>query len=515
MTNWLVGTLIASSGLMLLVLVLRIPVRRLFGPRVTYALWLLPALRMILPSLPRTVERVGPSAATGPLAMPAPGAAFAPTDLSLVEQLGGWPAILIAVWLAGAAILLLRGLRIYRHQRAAILRSSVRIATLDGISILRSECIGGPLALGMVKRFIALPLDFDTRFSDRERRLALEHELAHHRSGDLVANTIAFVLLCLQWFNPLAWAAHAAFRFDQEAACDARVLDKADVADRSSYGEAIAKAASGRTLLFAGALDRPSTLSRRLTIMTNISNSRARIMGFTLLGGAVLIALPLTATWAVQYVDTAAAPSAGLSSPTLASMVVPASALPAAAAGTPAVPAIKLATLAPLSASLAVGRNDIDFIGNDTVRINGVTKRWDQLTTDERNRIRVETAEARAQLGREEATVADRIADARQQVEKFRNGDFQREMAESRVEMQRSLAEIDREAKYIRMGGQDPEAIKADIRRSLKEIEQMDIDKIVREAMAGVDENTIRSSLDQARKSLDDIDTKLNRLDGR
>ena len=82
-------------------------------------------------------------------------------------------------------------------------------------------------------------------YGKRERRLVLEHELAHHRSGDLVANLFAFVLLCLQWFNPLAWMAHAAFRFDQEAACDARVLDKAAAADRASYGRAIARPLRG------------------------------------------------------------------------------------------------------------------------------------------------------------------------------------------------------------------------------------------------------------------------------
>ena len=107
---------------------------------------------------------------------------------------------------------------------------------------------------------IAVPADFDRLYAEHERRLALEHELAHHRSGDLIANLFAFVLLCLQWFNPLAWVAHAAFRFDQEAACDARVLDKAKAQDRADYGRAIAKAASGRALLFASALDRRNTL---------------------------------------------------------------------------------------------------------------------------------------------------------------------------------------------------------------------------------------------------------------
>ena len=122
---------------------------------------------------------------------------------------------------------------------------------------------------------IAVPADFGPLYAERERRLALEHEIAHHRSGDLIVNLVAFGLLCLQWFNPLAWAAHAAFRFDQEAACDASVLDRSGPGP-SEYGRAIAKAASGRALLFASALDRRNTLHRRLKSMLSNPTSGRR-----------------------------------------------------------------------------------------------------------------------------------------------------------------------------------------------------------------------------------------------
>ena len=43
MSGWIIETLIASTLLMLFVLALREPVSRHFGPRIAYALWLLPA----------------------------------------------------------------------------------------------------------------------------------------------------------------------------------------------------------------------------------------------------------------------------------------------------------------------------------------------------------------------------------------------------------------------------------------------------------------------------------------
>ena len=57
MIDWLTSTLIATSALMALVLIIRNPVRRMFGAGVAYALWLLPAVRAILPTFTETVQR--------------------------------------------------------------------------------------------------------------------------------------------------------------------------------------------------------------------------------------------------------------------------------------------------------------------------------------------------------------------------------------------------------------------------------------------------------------------------
>ena len=63
MTGWLLGTLLATSALILLVLLIREPVRRRFGSRVAYGLWLIPAARLLMPTLTQTVERTVPSQA--------------------------------------------------------------------------------------------------------------------------------------------------------------------------------------------------------------------------------------------------------------------------------------------------------------------------------------------------------------------------------------------------------------------------------------------------------------------
>ena len=532
MTDWLLGTLAATSLLSLVVLGVREPVRRHFGASVAYALWLLPAARAVFPSFTHTVERMiqpAPPVTWG--ASPTfvgTGAAAAPSAL-----LTYWPQLVAALWLAGAAAMLARGLLIYCGQRRAILSNAVQIAAIGGIRIVKSDVVRGPMAFGLVDRVIVVPLDFESKFSERQRNLALAHELAHHRSGDIVANLIAFVLLCLQWFNPLAWAAHAAFRFDQEAACDARVLDKADARDRASYGEAIAKAATRRSLLFAGALDQPSTLSRRLKIMTE-SRSTGRRTGLLLVGGALLTALPLTATSAVHYVDVVApAPARAASAQIVPQLVISPAQGPAklamnvvpslvmASAPEPASAATKLAALAPATAAAPAPRADVRLkdsdlsIDEDSVWIDGKRKKWEELTPQELKRVRAETIEARKNINEQIAKLPEEMADLERTRAMFQNGDFQRQMVDAREGVQKALAEMDEQAKILRATGQDPEKLKRDLRKTLDELQQTNIDKTVRESLQSIDPEKLRTDIMNGAKELDRIEAKLNQLEQR
>jgi len=79
--------------------------------------------------------------------------------------------------------------------------------------------------------------------------MSMDISLLLHQPLLVFGIVAALLLLASQWFNPFAWRAIRAFRFDQEAACDARVLTMADEAPRdlrtARYATAIAKAAVG------------------------------------------------------------------------------------------------------------------------------------------------------------------------------------------------------------------------------------------------------------------------------
>jgi beta-lactamase regulating signal transducer with metallopeptidase domain len=513
-TDWLLGTLLATTGLIVLVLILREPVRRHFGARVAYSLWLIPAARLLMPTLTTTVERTVPASAPiqpfvpSVVAEPKLLAAVAEPGPSLLAQLGGWQTILLTLWLGVAIGLFIARMMDFRRERAAILGQATQLARLGSIRMVSSPAVSGPLAFGIFDRVIAVPADFDRRYAPHERRLALDHELAHHRSGDLVANFFAFVLLCLQWFNPLAWVAHAAFRFDQEAACDARVLDKVKADDRAEYGRAIAKAASGRALLFASALDRRNTLHKRLKSMLTNPTSDRRLFGRLTVLAAVAIALPLTATRAVEYVDKVV--------PAVPKLAI-AAAAPVASAAPPAAPASPAAPAQPASPEPVVAVDPVTAIHarDGLVTINGKTRHWHELSPEEKAEIRANIAQARRELA-EHRIDQDKIRREIQQAmaeARLDRGEMQRDLAEARADVARAMAEIDAHSADIRRAGQDPERIKATVRASLASVQHIDVEKIRLDALKSVDPDLIERSVAAAEKAIEQAEDELDRLE--
>ena len=512
MTDWLLGTLFATSGLIVLVLMIREPVRRNFGARVAYGLWLIPAARLLMPTLTQTIERPVGAAVTPQMfssqtmAEPLLLSSVAQTEPSLIEQAGGWPTILMVLWLGVAAGLFAARILAFRSERAAILENATELGRIGSIRLVQTREVSGPLAFGILDRVIAVPADFELIYAEHERRLALEHEVAHHRSGDLVANLFAFTLLCLQWFNPLAWIAHAAFRFDQEAACDARVLENGGASDPSEYGRAIAKATSGRALLFASALERRNTLHRRLKSMLSIPTAGRRMTGRMMVLAGIAVALPLTATRAIQYIDV---PMLQASAPAASASNGVAPAAPVAAVAQVAAPA----PVAPVAPVAPRHHSNLNIDEGGMVTINGKTRQWKDLTSAEKAEVRRSLAEARAEISKINQEEIQREVRAAMNEAKINREDMRREMAEARAEVDEAMREIDVHSAELRRSGQDPEQLKATVRASLKAVEAIDVEAITRQAMASVDPATINAAMAAAQAGLAKAEAELERAE--
>jgi beta-lactamase regulating signal transducer with metallopeptidase domain len=278
MIGWAIEAMLASALLMLAVLVLRGPVRNAFGARVAYALWALPALRMVMPPLPEgwRGEALPVLPAPEPLVIML-GKPVATLPVETTPAAIGWPSIALWLWLGGAALLLTWQAVGYLRFRYNVLRHGIAVDRVGSITVVQSAATDGPLAFGVFDRVVAFPRDFAARFDAEERALALEHELGHHARGDLVANWVALAVLALHWFNPLAWTAFRKFRADQEMANDARVLARTGGAARHAYGCAIVKAAHGRAVSPACHLNTVKDLKGRLKMLGRKKATRTQM----------------------------------------------------------------------------------------------------------------------------------------------------------------------------------------------------------------------------------------------
>lgn len=243
--DWAWHSGVDISTLIVLVLVCRRPFVNLFGARAAYALWALPVIRLILPQTPMTLPRpdwlpnwtqVTTNTPTEIISAPMIEVTASNTSSSPVN----WHLPFIAIWLFVTALWLLHQLwRQHQymktvqencthaseeiHDKLNDARQTLTVKTVPTLRISRTNT--GPLVGGVFKPVIVLPHNFETDFTPRQQYLALTHELAHIKRGDLLAAFGALVFRALNWPNPLVHLAAAKFRADQEAACDAYVLN--------------------------------------------------------------------------------------------------------------------------------------------------------------------------------------------------------------------------------------------------------------------------------------------------
>jgi len=223
-------TALSSSVAMVLILMLRAPVRRWLGASAAYLLWLALPVALLAPLLPAA------SAGTLVPAVSLAGAVQVKVLMAAPDTVRGWPSLLLAVWLLGAVMQTIWLL--WQQHRFTLQLGRLR-ERADGTWLAESSA-GLPAAVGLLRSRIVLPTDFEHRYDAREQALVLLHERVHQRRGDLLVNALLAALRCLYWFNPVLLLAVHRCREDQELSCDERVIARGEGA-RRSYGNAMLK----------------------------------------------------------------------------------------------------------------------------------------------------------------------------------------------------------------------------------------------------------------------------------
>lgn len=218
--------------------------------------------------------------------------------------------------------------------------------------LLVSESVASPLATGLLDPVVVLPAKAVRRLPVEALRMALAHELAHLRRGDLWLGWVPALAEALLFFHPLARRAAREYALAREEACDAEAL-RLTGAEPADYGElliAFGVTRGAGTAAALGASAHVHALHRRLSMLEHVDAVPARSRRLL---KVTLSALGLAALVPFQVV--AQEPAAKDGKPAAASQAKPAA--PAAAApaksATPA-PAASEAQLAPKTARPAV-----------------------------------------------------------------------------------------------------------------------------------------------------------------
>lgn len=307
----MIQILVTASVLILLLAALRFALRGRISLRLQYALWLLAAVRLLVPvtfgSSPLSILNAAPSmelayvqftgdlgsaASAEPNVSSAPGtgegagssqaeggtdasrwesAGTADPGLTVLPQApseGDLPAnttvfplsrLLMGVWAAGMAVMTVWLLAVNRAFRVRLRRSAQRLDRPDvPLPVYVSDAIPSPCLSGLFRPAIYLTPEC---LEDEGRlRHVLAHEYTHYRHGDHLWALVRCLCLTIYWFHPLVWWAASLSRRDCELACDEGALARLGEGERTAYGRTLISLTVART--------RPADLLEAATTMT-------------------------------------------------------------------------------------------------------------------------------------------------------------------------------------------------------------------------------------------------------
>ncbi|MBR6825598.1 MAG: M56 family metallopeptidase, partial [Oscillospiraceae bacterium] len=147
-----------------------------------------------------------------------------------------WKQVFTVIWILGTVLLsgavLANNLR-FQHR---LKKRSVAISE-EGcpIPVYETEEVVSPCLVGFLRPRIYLR----PGLSSEMKTHVLAHEYTHYRHGDHVWTMIRTLCLCAYWFHPLVWVAAYISRQDGELACDEGAIYRLGEQQRIPYGRTL------------------------------------------------------------------------------------------------------------------------------------------------------------------------------------------------------------------------------------------------------------------------------------
>lgn len=249
-----------QAGLIALaVMAVRLVLRKKASRRALCMLWALVALRLLLPVSLTVESPVSLQAEEAPVSRAYHAMQEARTSVpeeaapASAESSGAAAAVVpaepaaepvtlrtFARWLPWIWVIGMGCMAAYMLLSFIWMRLTLRRAEHIQDNVYRCTQWSTPFVLGIIAPCIYVP----ESVSEEDLPQVLAHERCHIRRWDHVVKLFAFLLLAVNWFNPVLWAAYVLLGRDMENACDEMALNNADAAQRAAYSRALVSCAA-------------------------------------------------------------------------------------------------------------------------------------------------------------------------------------------------------------------------------------------------------------------------------
>ena len=263
---------VSGALLLLLILGLKPLYKNRFSKRWQYYIWIVVALRFLLPFTPDTTivgslfEKFDTAAITNEIptipnvpVQVSPGNNEAEpiqtnrdmTAAATLEPFNKY-VCLFFIWSALALVLFVRRITVYQGFIQYIKAGNTEVSDIKILNLL-SDCeeklniktrvelsynslIASPIMIGFFRPRIVLPVH---ELEDKELSYIFVHELTHYKQRDMFYKWLIQIVVCAHWFNPFVYLLEKEVNKSCELSCDEKVIAVLDDKARREYGDTL------------------------------------------------------------------------------------------------------------------------------------------------------------------------------------------------------------------------------------------------------------------------------------
>ena len=263
---------VSGALLLLLILGLKPLYKNKFSKRWQYYIWIVVALRFLLPFTPDTTivgslfEKFDTAAITNEI----PTSPNVPVSVNLgnneaepiqtnrdmtaavmLEPFSKY-VCLVFIWSVLALVLFVRKITVYQGFIQYIKAGNTEVSDIKILNLL-SDCeeklniktrvelsynslIASPIMIGFFRPRIVLPVH---ELEDKELSYIFVHELTHYKQRDMFYKWLIQIVVCAHWFNPFVYLLEREVNKSCELSCDEIVLSVLDDSAKREYGDTL------------------------------------------------------------------------------------------------------------------------------------------------------------------------------------------------------------------------------------------------------------------------------------